>query len=96
MQSSTQKIVTLSPLAIDRVKDFMSKDKDQANGLRIFVAQGGCSGYQYGMVLEKNAKSDDISWNRAFRDFIDAHRAEVRVICKTSVGALVRSVRSSP
>ncbi len=62
MQSSTQKIVTLSPLAIERVKEFMAKDKDQANGLRIFVAPGGCSGYQYGMVLEKNAKSDDISW----------------------------------
>ena len=62
MQSSTQKIVTLSPLAVDRVKEFMAKDKEQANGLRIFVAPGGCSGYQYGMVLEKNAKSDDITW----------------------------------
>jgi iron-sulfur cluster assembly accessory protein len=62
MQSSTQKIVTLSPLAIDRVKEFMAKDKDQANGLRIFVAPGGCSGYQYGMVLERNARSDDICW----------------------------------
>ena len=62
MQSSTQKIVTLSPLAIERVKEFMAKDKNEANGLRIFVAPGGCSGYQYGMVLERNAKSDDISW----------------------------------
>jgi iron-sulfur cluster assembly protein len=62
MQSSTQKIVTLSPLAIERVKEFMAKDKNQANGLRIFVAPGGCSGYQYGMVLENNAKGDDISW----------------------------------
>ena len=62
MQSSTQKIVTLSPLAIERVKEFMAKDKNQANGLRIFVAPGGCSGYQYGMVLD-NAKGDDISWS---------------------------------
>jgi iron-sulfur cluster assembly accessory protein len=62
MQSSTQKIVTLSPLAIQRVKEFMAKDKEEANGLRIFVAPGGCSGYQYGMVLERNAKGDDITW----------------------------------
>lgn len=63
MQSSAQKIVTLSPLAIERVKEFMAKDKEeQFNGLRIFVAPGGCSGYQYGMVLERNAKTDDISW----------------------------------
>src|SRR5690349_18739536 len=62
MQTATQKIVRLSPLAIDRVKEFMAKDKDQANGLRIFVQAGGCSGYQYGMVLERNAHGDDISW----------------------------------
>jgi iron-sulfur cluster assembly protein len=70
MQSSTQKIVTLSPLAIERVKEFMAKDKNQANGLRIFVAPGGCSGYQYGMVLENNAKGDDISW---FEDGINVY-----------------------
>ena len=62
MQSLNQKIVTLSPLAIERVKEFMAKDKEQANGLRIFVQQGGCSGYQYGMVLERTAHSDDITW----------------------------------
>jgi len=67
MQSTTEKLVTLSPLAVERVKEFISKDKNaelrRANGLRIFVAQGGCSGYQYGMVLEDHARSDDISWS---------------------------------
>jgi iron-sulfur cluster assembly protein len=62
MQTSSHRIVTLTPLAIDRVKEFLAKDKDQPNGLRIFVQPGGCSGYQYGMVLEKNARGDDISW----------------------------------
>ncbi len=63
MQSVAEKTVTLTPLAIERVKEFMAKDKSmKANGLRVFVMQGGCSGYQYGMVLEKDAKSDDITW----------------------------------
>jgi iron-sulfur cluster assembly accessory protein len=62
---TTEKVVTLSPLAIERVKEFIQKDNSEANGLRIFVGQGGCSGYQYGMVLEKNAKSDDISWTES-------------------------------
>ena len=63
MQSVAQKTVTITPLAIQRVKDFMAKDKSmKANGLRIFVMSGGCSGYQYGMVLEKEAKSDDVTW----------------------------------
>jgi iron-sulfur cluster assembly protein len=78
MQSSTQKIVTLSPLAIERVKDFMAKDKDQANGLRIFVAPGGCSGYQYGMVLERTAKGDDICWaDGGINVYMDAQSAKV-------------------
>jgi len=59
---TTERIVTLSPLAIARVKEFIAKDNNQANGVRIFVQPGGCSGYQYGMVLENNAKSDDLSW----------------------------------
>ncbi len=66
MQSATEKTFTLTPLAIQRVKEFMAKDKSmKANGLRVFVMPGGCSGYQYGMVLEKDAKSDDISWTES-------------------------------
>jgi iron-sulfur cluster assembly protein len=78
MQSSTQKIVTLSPLAIERVKEFMAKDQEQMNGLRIFVAPGGCSGYQYGMVLEKAAKSDDICWaENGINVYMDAQSARL-------------------
>ncbi|HZW57136.1 MAG TPA: iron-sulfur cluster assembly accessory protein [Nitrososphaerales archaeon] len=65
MQTISDRVVKLSPLAIERVKEFMAKDKNKANGLRIFVAQGGCSGYQYGMVLENTVKSDDISWTES-------------------------------
>jgi iron-sulfur cluster assembly protein len=66
MQTSAEKVVSLSPLAIERVKQFIAKEKaGTANGLRVFVMPGGCSGYQYGMVLEREAKSDDIFWTEA-------------------------------
>jgi iron-sulfur cluster assembly accessory protein len=78
MQTSSEKIVSLSPLAIDRVKEFMAKDEDHANGLRIFVMPGGCSGYQYGMVLESKAKSDDISWSESgINVYIDSQSARL-------------------
>ena len=79
MQTVTPKVVNLSPLAISRVKDFMAKDKSQkSNGLRIFVMQGGCSGYQYGMVLEKEAKSDDITWSESGIDvYVDKMSAQL-------------------
>ena len=75
---STERIVTITPLAIERVKEFMSKDKENANGLRIFVQPGGCSGYQYGMVLEKNARSDDLSWTEnGINVYIDQQSAKL-------------------
>ena len=78
MQTSTEKVVNLSPLAIQRVKEFISKDKTKANGLRIFVAQGGCSGYQYGMVLEDTAKSDDLTWTEnGINVYIDNQSAKL-------------------
>lgn len=79
MQRTTEKIVTLSPLAIERVKAFIAKDqKISANGLRIFVMPGGCSGYQYGMVLENEAKSDDISWSESgINVYVDVQSAKL-------------------
>src|SRR5579871_5131587 len=79
MQRSTEKIVSLTPLAIERVKTFIAKEtKYNANGLRIFVMPGGCSGYQYGMVLEKEAKSDDLSWSEGgINVYVDAQSAKL-------------------
>ncbi len=65
MQKSQEKILTLTPLAVERVRQFIAKDKSKANGLRVFVMPGGCSGYQYGMVLEKEAKEDDITFEES-------------------------------
>jgi iron-sulfur cluster assembly protein len=74
----SEKLVSISPLAVQRVKDFIAKDKSESNGLRIFVMPGGCSGYQYGMVLERNAKSDDISWTEnGINVYIDTESAKL-------------------
>jgi len=51
-------MVTLTPDAITKVKAFLSEQKEEA-GLRIAVLGGGCSGFQYQMTLEKEAKEDD-------------------------------------
>jgi iron-sulfur cluster assembly protein len=79
MQRTTEKLVTLSPLAIERVKAFIAKDKKiNANGLRIFVMPGGCSGFQYGMVLENEAKTDDISWSESgINVYVDVQSAKL-------------------
>ena len=79
MQSTTERVVTLSPLAIERVKAFIAKDKKtNSNGLRVFVMAGGCSGYQYGMVLENERKSDDITWSEnGINVYVDRQSAQL-------------------
>jgi iron-sulfur cluster assembly protein len=79
MQSTTERVVSLSPLAIERVKEFMVKDqKMKADGLRVFVMPGGCSGFQYGMVLEREAKSDDITWSEdGIKVYVDVQSAKL-------------------
>ncbi len=79
MQRTTEKVVTLSPLAIERVKYFIAKDtKIKADGLRVFVMPGGCSGYQYGMVLENEAKGDDITWTESgIKVYVDNQSARL-------------------
>jgi iron-sulfur cluster assembly protein len=51
-------MVTLTPVAIAKVKEILAERKEEA-GLRIAVIGGGCSGFQYQMTLDKEAQSDD-------------------------------------
>jgi len=51
-------MITLTPGAITKVKSILAEQKEQA-GLRIAVVEGGCSGFQYQMTLDKEPNSDD-------------------------------------
>ena len=51
-------MVTLTPVAIAKVKEILSERKEGA-GLRIAVIGGGCSGFQYQMTLDREANADD-------------------------------------
>lgn len=51
-------MITLTPEAISKVKSILAERKEES-GLRIAVVGGGCSGFQYQMTLDKEAKEDD-------------------------------------
>jgi iron-sulfur cluster assembly protein len=51
-------MITLTPEAIAKVKSILAEHKEET-GLRIAVAGGGCSGFQYQMTLDKEANADD-------------------------------------
>ena len=53
-------MLTLTPSAQKAVSRFIKGAEDPVAGLRISVTGGGCSGMQYGMSLEEQARSDDV------------------------------------
>ena len=56
----TEKLVSITPKAAEKIKEFMSEEADKPKFLRVYVQGGGCSGLSYGMGFEKAAEEDDI------------------------------------
>ena len=51
-------MITLTPVAVAKVKSILAEQSEEM-GLRIAVVGGGCSGFQYQMMLDKEPQSDD-------------------------------------
>lgn len=52
-------MITLTPEAVDELKDILAKENRPDLGLRVFVSPGGCSGLSYGMALEEQQEEGD-------------------------------------
>ena len=67
-----KQLITLSDSAANRIKDIISKDKNDSIGVRIGVKSGGCAGMSY--VMEYAAKvnpNDEIIEEKGVKVFID-------------------------
>jgi iron-sulfur cluster assembly protein len=53
-------LVTITDKAVEKAKALLAAREIPEGALRVFVAGGGCSGYQYGMALARAAEEDDI------------------------------------
>lgn len=53
-------MVTMSTEASSQLKKILEEENEPNLGLRVFVAGGGCSGYQYQMVLENEVRDGDV------------------------------------
>ena len=51
--------LTITDKAAENVKKILKEKGAEQGALRVFVAGGGCSGYQYGMALAQAAEEDD-------------------------------------
>jgi iron-sulfur cluster assembly accessory protein len=66
-------MITLTSAAADKVKGILEQEKESIpnGGLRIYVQGGGCSGFQYGMVLDEAADGDEILEVSGIRVIVD-------------------------
>lgn len=55
-------MIQLTEVALQKVKGILDQEKEAlpGGGLRIYVQGGGCSGFQYGMVLDEVADGDQV------------------------------------
>jgi len=59
--NSDETPVFITPAAVDAVKNAIKQEGEEGDSLRISVVGGGCSGFQYGLDFEKEARMDDLT-----------------------------------
>jgi len=51
--------LVITDRAVAKCKDLLAKDGKTDQYLRVYVAAGGCSGYQYGLAFDNEVTEDD-------------------------------------
>ncbi|HEX6819493.1 MAG TPA: iron-sulfur cluster insertion protein ErpA [Ktedonobacterales bacterium] len=69
-------MVNVTPTAAEKVRELLDQEGNDALGLRIFVAGGGCSGLQYGMTLDEAQDGDEVFETSGVRVLIDEMSAQ--------------------
>ena len=76
--------LTLTESAIEQVKKLMARDQRQGYGLRVAVADGGCSGYSYKLDFDNQQKPEDLILERnGVKVYVD--RASVPYLAGTVI-----------
>jgi len=59
-ESAPAALVNITEKAAEKAKALLADRELPGGALRVFVAGGGCSGYQYGMAIARDNEADDI------------------------------------
>jgi iron-sulfur cluster assembly accessory protein len=59
MTTVTESLINVSPTAASKIAELLAEENKQESGLRVFVQGGGCSGFQYGLMIEESPGATD-------------------------------------
>ena len=65
-------IVTVTESGASKIRELLSEEGKLESGLRVFVQGGGCSGFQYGLMIEEGGGvGDQVFESNGVRLFVD-------------------------
>ena len=66
-------IITVTEAAAGKIRELLSEEGKAESGLRVFVQGGGCSGFQYGLMIEENGQGagDQVFESHGVKLFVD-------------------------
>ena len=68
----TETIITVTEAAAGKFRELLSEEGKHESGLRVFVQGGGCSGFQYGLMIEESGGVGDRQFeSNGVRLFVD-------------------------
>ena len=72
-------MINVSETAASKINELLTEEQKSGSGLRVFVQGGGCSGFQYGLMIEENGQGsgDQVFESHGVKLFVDPNGAEV-------------------
>jgi iron-sulfur cluster assembly accessory protein len=66
-------MINVSEMAATKITELLTEENKAGSGLRVFVQGGGCSGFQYGLMIEENGvgSGDQIYESHGVKLFVD-------------------------
>ena len=65
-------IITVTEAAAGKIRELLAEEGKAESGLRVFVQGGGCSGFQYGLMIEEGSGVGDQAFeSNGVRLFVD-------------------------
>src|SRR6202008_4086197 len=66
-------MINVSEMAATKISELLSEENKTGSGLRVFVQGGGCSGFQYGLMIEENGQGsgDMVFESHGVKLFVD-------------------------